>query len=580
MSLLQNQTVKEQDKLVDSLKSIKGYFLYAALFSASVNLLMLTPIIYMLQVYDRVVSSGSMTTLLMLTLLMMLLLASSGGFEWVRSRLLIAANVKLEENLREAVSESSFKQVLMTGNTVISSRAMSDLVGLRQFVTGNGVFAVMDAPWTPIYIGVMFMFHPYFGIAAIITTIVLIILALISQKIATSKLASASNLTSKAQSSFSSNLRNAEVIHGMGMASNIRAKDNELYEEACDVQANASAVVGGLSAISKSFRLLSQSLLLGLGAFLALRGEISPGMMIAGSLLLGRALAPIDMLVASWRGFVEAKAQFDRLRSSLNAFFEDTDRLSLPAPTGELSVENLIVAPPMSREACLRGVSFKVPAGEALGIIGPSAAGKTSLARAILGVWKTASGSVRLDDAEINKWDREELGPFLGYLPQDIELFDGSIADNICRFNQHDSEKIIEAAKTAGVHEMVLRLPESYETKINASSGILSAGQRQRLGLARAIYGRPKLIVLDEPNSNLDDEGEHHLLSALQELKASGSTILVITHRTPILALADKLLVLKNGSVAAFGGRDEVLNSINQAKAKITKLPQSAAPRT
>lgn len=579
MIFLPNHNNGQKDKLLESLKKLKGYFIYAALFSASVNLLMLTPIIYMLQVYDRVVSSGSMSTLSMLTLLMLLLLVSSGGFEWVRSKLLIAANVRLEESLRGQVSESSFKQVLLTGDPSQSSRAMSDLIGLRQFVTGNGIYAVMDAPWTPIYIGVMFIFHPLFGIAAILTTIVLIILAFVSQKVATSKLATANNLTGSAQSSFSSNLRNAEVIHGMGMAANIRSKDSVLYAEASDEQANASAVVGGLSAISKTFRLVSQSILLGLGAYLALQGEISPGMMIAGSLLLGRALAPIDMLVASWKGFVDAKAQFDRLRSSLNSFPADSERLSLPAPVGELSVENLVVAPPLSRLACLKGVSFKIAAGEALGIIGPSAAGKTSLARAVLGVWPAASGSVRLDGADINKWDREELGPYLGYLPQDIELFDGSIADNICRFNHHDSEKIIEAAQIAGVHDMVLRLPESYETRINASSGILSAGQRQRLGLARAIYGRPKLIILDEPNSNLDDEGEHHLLTALQQLKESGSTVVVITHRTPILALADKLLVLKQGVVSAFGGRDEVLKSINKANAKVTKLPQTAAPR-
>ncbi|OUU02575.1 MAG: type I secretion system permease/ATPase [Flammeovirgaceae bacterium TMED32] len=579
MNFFPNQKPDKKDNLLESLKQLKGYFIYAALFSASVNLLMLTPIMYMLQVYDRVVSSGSMTTLSMLTLLMLLLLVSSGGFEWVRSKLLIAANVRLEESLREQVSESSFKQVLLTGDPNNSSRTMSDLIGLRQFVTGNGVFAIMDAPWTPIYIGVMFMFHPLFGLAAIITTIILIILALVSQKVATSKLALAANLTGSAQSSFSSNLRNAEVIHGMGMAANIRAKDNSLYAEACDEQANASAVVGRLAAISKSFRLISQSILLGLGAYLALRGQISPGMMIAGSLLLGRALAPIDLLVASWRGFVEAKAQFDRLRSALNTFPADSDRLSLPPPTGELSVENLVVAPPLSRIACLKGVSFKISAGEALGIIGPSAAGKTSLARAILGIWRASSGAVRLDNAEIDKWDREELGPYLGYLPQDIELFDGSIADNICRFNNHESEKIIEAAEISGIHDMVLRLPESYETRINASSGALSAGQRQRLGLARAIYGKPKLIVLDEPNSNLDEEGEHHLLSALQQLKESGSTVIVITHRTPILALADKLLVLKNGLVATFGARDEVIKSIHKANTNITKLPQTAAPR-
>ena len=580
MMLTAKNNHEKRDKLLESLKQLKGYFFCAALFSASVNILMLTPIIYMLQVYDRVVSSGSMTTLLMLSLLMILLLTSTGGFEWVRSKLLIAANVKLEESLRQSVSESSFKQALLTGNPNASSRAMNDLIGLRQFVTGNGIFAIMDAPWTPIYIAVMFMFHPLFGIAAIVTSIVLIILAIISQKIATKKLETANLLTQSAHSSFSSNLRNAEVIHGMGMAANIRAKDHDLYDEASNEQANASAVAGRLAAISKSFRTVSQSALLGLGAYLALSGEISPGMMIAGSLLLGRALAPIDLLVGSWKGFVEAKAQFDRLRVSLNTFPPDSERMSLPAPTGELSVENLVVAPPLTRLACIKGVSFRVASGEALGIIGPSAAGKTSLARALLGVWSAASGSVRLDGADINKWERSELGPYLGYLPQDIELFDGSIADNICRFNNQNYDRIIEAAKLSGIHEMILRLPESYETRISASSGILSAGQRQRLGLARAVYGKPKLIVLDEPNSNLDDEGEHQLLSALQILKASGSTIIVITHRTSILSLADKLLVLKNGAVAAFGDRDEVLKSINEANAKVAKLPQTATPRS
>ena len=579
MTLLQNNEPNRKDELLENLNKLKGYFLFAALFRASVNILMLTPIIYMLQVYDRVVSSGSMTTLSMLSILMMLLLISSGGFEWVRSKILIAANVKLEESLRESVGKSAFKQALVTGNPAASSAAMNDLIGLRQFVTGNGIFAIMDAPWTPIYIIVMFMFHPLFGIAAIITSAILIILAIITQKTATTKLEMASQLTRAANSSFLNNLKNAEVIHGMGMAQNIRLRDNALYESASDQQANASAIAGRVAAISKSFRQVSQSVLLGLGAYLALLGEISPGMMIAGSLLLGRALAPIDLMVASWKGFVEARAQFSRLRIALNTFPVEPSRMNLPPPSGELAVENLVVAPPLSRLACIKGVNFRVAAGEALGVIGPSAAGKTSLARAILGVWAPLSGSVRIDGAEISKWDRQELGPYLGYLPQDIELFDGSIAENICRFSERNSEKIIEAAQSSGIHDMILRLPESYETKISGTSGILSAGQRQRLGLARAIYGNPKLIILDEPNSNLDEEGERHLLSALQKLKASGSTVLVITHRTSILALVDKLLIMKNGVVAAFDDRDKVLRSLDETKAKITKLPQKAAPK-
>lgn len=568
----------QEDALTNALKPLKSYFWYAALFSASVNLLMLTPVIYMLQVYSRVVSSGSMSTLAMITLLMTLLLAASGGFEWVRSKLLVAANLRLERDLRDQVSKAASMHALMTGNPAASGQPMSDLLALRQFVTGNGVFAFMDAPWVPIYIGVMFMFHPLFGIAAIISAVIMILLALITEKFTAEKLIKANALTAKANMSFQSNLRNAEVIQGMGMANNIRKRDSVLYDEAGNEQAIASTIAGRISAVSKSFRLISQSLLLGLGAYLALNQEISPGMMIAGSLLLGRALAPIDMMVGSWKGFVEARKQFSRLRDILNAFPPEKDRMSLPPPTGRLSVEQIIVTPPGSQIASVKGVGFQLAAGEALGIIGPSAAGKTSLARAILGVWPIRAGRVRLDDAEIAHWDSNELGPYLGYLPQDIELFDGSIADNICRFSQQDSDKIIEASKTAGIHEMIQHLPDGYNTVINSNAGALSAGQRQRVGLARALYGNPKLIILDEPNSNLDDQGERDLLEALRQAKESGRTVIVITHRTSILSLVDKLLLMKDGAVASFGDKDDVLTAIraSKSKPKIAKLQHQA----
>jgi ATP-binding cassette subfamily C protein EexD len=511
---------------------------------------------------------------------MMLLLASSGGFEWVRSKLLIAANMKLEQDLRERVSQVAFRSTLLSGNPDGSAQALNDLLSLRQFATGAGIFALMDAPWVPIYIAVMFIFHPLFGIAAIFTTVILLCLAFITQKSTGKRLESANSLNRTAQLSFLSNLRNAEVIHGMGMAGNIRAKDAELQDQASHEQSVASAVAGRLAAISKSFRLICQSLLLGLGAYLALRQEISPGMMIAGSLLLGRALAPIDMLVGTWKSFVDAKDAFTRLRAGLKAQPDEPIRLSLPPPVGELSVEQLVLAPPGSRIACVKGISFKIAAGEALGIVGPSAAGKTSLIRGILGVWPIASGSVRLDGAEISSWNREELGPYLGYLPQDIELFDGSIAENICRFSELNSDKVIAAAKTAGIHDMILRLSDGYETKISSRSGALSAGQRQRVGLARAIYGQPKLIILDEPNSNLDDQGEKDLLLALRELKGSGSTVIVVSHRTSILALVDKLALVKEGVIGAFGNRDDVLKAISEAQSKITKLPSQASKRT
>jgi ATP-binding cassette subfamily C protein EexD len=570
------QNKNKENILNDAFSSIKGYFLYAVLFSASVNLLMLTPVIYMLQVYDRVVSSGSMSTLMMLTLLMMLLLSSSGSFEWVRSRLLVAANVRLESSLRDPLSKAGFTATLVSGNPNGASQTMSDLLALRQFITGSGAFAVMDAPWTLFYIGIMFIFHPMFGIAAIISAVIMILLAVITQKATSEKLLNANQLTAKANMSFRSNLKNAEVIHGMGMAANIRRRDNALYDAASDEQAVASTIAGRLSAISKSFRMISQSILLGMGAYLALNGEISPGLMIAGSLLLGRALAPIDLIVGNWKGFVEVKSQYNRIRDTLAAFPAENDRMELPAPNGSLSVEQIILIPPGAQVASLKGVSFQLDAGDALGIIGPSAAGKTSLARAILGVWPLRAGTVRLDGAEITQWDRDELGPYLGYLPQDIELFDGSIADNICRFSQQDSAKIIEASQTAGIHEMILHLPEGYDTMLNSNAGALSAGQRQRVGLARAIYGQPRLVILDEPNSNLDDQGERDLLAALQRMKESGHTVIVITHRTSILSMVDKLLVMKDGDIMKFGEKDEVLRAINTSTAKIAQLQNKA----
>ena len=566
------QNKNEENILNDAFRSIKGYFLYAVLFSASVNLLMLTPVIYMLQVFDRVVSSGSMSTLMMLTLLMMLLLSSAGSFEWVRSRLLVAANVRLESALRDPLSKAGFTGTLVTGNPNGASQVMSDLLALRQFITGNGAFAVMDAPWTLFYIGIMFLFHPMFGIAAIISAVIMILLAVITQKATSEKLLKANQLTNKANISFRSNLRNAEVIHGMGMAANIRKRDNLLFDAASEEQAVASTIAGRLAAISKSFRMISQSILLGMGAYLALNGEISPGLMIGGSLLLGRALAPIDMMVGNWKGFVEVKSQFNRIRDALAAFPAENDRMNLPAPSGSLSVENIILIPPGAQVASVKGVGFQLAAGDALGLIGPSAAGKTSLARAILGVWPLRAGTVRLDGAEISQWDRNDLGPYLGYLPQDIELFDGSIADNICRFSEQDSEKIIEASKTAGIHEMILHLPEGYDTVLNSNAGALSAGQRQRVGLARAIYGQPKLVILDEPNSNLDDQGERDLLAALRRMKESGRTVIVITHRTSILSVVDKLLVMKDGAVVKFGDKDEVLKAMSTANPKIAQL--------
>lgn len=523
---------------------------------------MLVPVLYMLQVYDRVVSSGSYSTLGMLTLLMVALLVAAGGFEWVRSMILISASNRIEKNLRRRVSEASFRMALLSGGTSAAAQAYSDLSNLRQFLTGNGLFAFFDAPWFPIYVGVMFLFHPWFGYAAIFAGVVMVALAYTNEVLTSNRLKDANSISSRLNNQIVGSLRNAEVISAMGMADNIRIQQEKHSDEILKLQTDASRNAGILTNISKSFRMIMQSLLLGLGALLALQQEISPGMMIAGSLLLGRALAPIDILVGTWKGFSVARVQYERLGQLLEQIPPEPQNMSLPAPVGNLTAEQLIVVPPGSKVAAVKGVSLDLKAGESLGIVGPSASGKSSLARALLGIWPAYSGKVRLDGADIAAWDRTDLGPFIGYLPQDIELFDGSISDNICRFGSIDAEKIVDAAKLAGVHDLILRLPQGYDTIIGGSGGVLSGGQRQRIGLARAVYGMPKLLVLDEPNSNLDDQGEKELVDAIQRIKAKQCTIIVITHRTMVLQSIEKILVLKEGVAVAFGPKDQVLASL------------------
>ena len=559
---MSTQKTAKYPELAASFNDVKSYFIYAGLFSAAVNLLMLVPVIYMLQVYDRVVSSGSYSTLAMLTLLMVALTAALGGFEWVRSMILIAASNRIEKNLRRRVSDATFKRALLTGGAVSNSQPLSDLSSLRQFLTGNGLFAFFDAPWFPIYVFVMFMFHPLFGYAAIFAGIVMVALAYTTEKVTSKKLQDANSQSNWINNQVNGTLKNSEVIAAMGMADDLRHRQEKRFDQVLTLQTDASRSAGLLQSLSKTFRMVMQSLLLGLGALLALRQEISPGMMIAGSLLLGRALAPIDMLVGTWKGFTLARGQYDRLGQLLNQIPKDADTMSLPAPTGKLSAEQVMVVPPGSKNIVVRGVNMELNAGEALGIVGPSASGKSCLARALLGIWPTYSGKVRLDGADIFTWDRTELGPYIGYLPQDIELFDGSISENICRFGDVDPDKVVEAARTAGVHDLILHLPQGYDTVIGGSGGILSGGQRQRIGLARAIYGSPKYLVLDEPNSNLDDQGERELVEAIRRIKSEGATVIIITHRTMVLQCVDKILVMRDGAASHFGPRDQVLAAL------------------
>ena len=571
-----------ENSLQAALKACKGSFISVGIFSLFVNALMLVPTFYMLQVYGRVVTSGSISTLVMLTIIMSVLVITLGSLEWIRSRIMVRVSTKLDVLLSRYVYKASFKRSLESGGMDASAQALNDLTGLRQFLTGNGLFAFFDAPWLPIYIAVMFMFHPWYGWVAIGSALVLLLLAYMNEKMTGKALAQANKENIAATLYTTKNLRNAEVIESMGMLKTLMHRWGMRQKNVLILQSQASDKGGIVSAISKTFRMLIQSLILGLGAYLAVNHEISPGLVIAGSVLLGRALAPIDLIIGSWKGFIAARSQYDRLNDTLDKLHAEPERMALPAPQGHVLVENLIVCPPGSKTPILRGISFGVPAGSVVGIIGPSASGKSTLARALMGVWAPQNGVVRLDGADISNWDKDQLGPYLGYLPQDIELFEGTISENISRFTEVDPEKVVRAAKTAGVHEMILLLPDGYDTVIGSEGVNLSGGQRQRVGLARAIYGSPRLILLDEPNSNLDEVGERALASAIQELKLTGATIFVITHRTTILSQLDRLLVMSAGGVGMYGPRDQVMEELNKqqlvAQQKAAQVATGTAP--
>ena len=559
--------------LEEALKLCKSAFLSAAGFSLLINFLMIAPSIYMLQVYDRVVSTGNKSTLLMLTLIVIVLFITMAALEWVRSQILVKVSGRLEMLLNKRLFNIAFKQSLYSGGQRATTQPLDDLTGLRQFLTGNGLFAFFDAPWMPVYLGMLFLFHPWYGWFSVVTAILLCIVAAVTERSTTHILSEANNISMATRGALGRNLRNAEVIESMGMLDRIRLRWMVGSIKVLELQAVASSRAGLLTALSKVIRISSQSLILGLGAYLVIEREISPGLMIAGSILMGRALAPIDLIIASWKGFISARDQYQRLNDLLRQIPADKDHMLLPAPEGRIQFENAVVVPPGSKLPVLKGINLAIEKGDIVGVIGASGAGKSTLARAMLGIWPTSNGAIRLDGAEIFNWDREHLGGFVGYLPQDIELFEGTISENIARFGDMNPEQVVAAAKMADVHELILRLPEGYDTVIGASGGNLSGGQRQRIGLARALYGDPVLVVLDEPNSNLDDQGEAALEKALIQLKQKRTTVLIITHRNNVLSKVDKLLILNEGVLAVYGPRDQVIAHLQKQAAAPAMQP-------
>ncbi len=563
-------------ELKKSLLSAKKSFIMVGLFSMFINILMLVPPLYMLQLYDRVLGSRSQDTLIMLTLIVVVLFITMGLLEVVRSRVLVRVGNKLDSMLSQRIFDSLFElERKAPGRS--SSMPLNDLTQVRQFMTGNGLFAFFDAPWMPIYIIVLFIFHPAFGFFAIFAAIVLVGITIANEYSTKDKLAEANNLSRASTIYVDSNIRNAEVVNAMGMRNNISKVWADKYYGFLNAQNIASDSAGVWSNLSKSLRVMFQSLILGLGAYLAINMEVTPGMMIAASIIMGRALAPLDLIIGSWKGFSSARSSYERIEGLLNDFPKDKEYMQLPAPKGEITLENVVVIPPSGTVPSLKGISMKIEKGDVVGIIGPSAAGKSSLARVMLGLWPLSNGVARIDKADISQWDREDLGKYVGYLPQDIELFEGTVSQNIARFGEVEPEKVVEAASKAGVHEMILKLNEGYDTKIGPGGASLSGGQRQRIGLARALYNNPVFVVLDEPNSNLDDVGEAALVEAIKTLRASGTTVVIITHRTNVLQATNKLALINNGVLELYGNTNDVLNAIAQKQQAATAQAQAQA---
>ena len=565
-----------------ALKSGRMALVSTGAFSFIINLLMLTGPLFMLQVYDRVLNSGSISTLTALVLLAATLYILYGFLEFIRSRVMVQIGRQLDEGLRaRAFDMMGFHAT--KGNPQVRNSPISDLLTVRQFVSSPGPFAFFDMPWAPIYLFVIYLMHPWLGMAAAVAIVILSVLAIINNRIMKEPSAEAQKAIAQAQVMSDESLRNAEVSSVLGMSDVMRDRWESVQSTALDAQTSASNRGGLISTMSRTLRLMFQSGMLGLGALLAVQQEISAGSMIAASIIMARALAPVEQAVAHWQPYLGFRRAWARLSDLMKQTPAPAEPMPLPAPKGALEVDGLSAFVADSDKPIVFNVSFKIDAGTGLGVIGPTGAGKSTLARAIVGAWPRMRGKIRLDGAEVRQWDPVRLGKHLGYLPQDVELFEGTVAENISRFEpEADPQNIVAAASQAAVHDMVHKLPDGYNTRVGAGGHRLSAGQLQRIGLARAMYGDPVLLIMDEPNANLDAEGEAALVQAVANARKRGATVIVVAHRPSALAAIDTLLMLKDGQQVAFGPKDEVLAKVLQNGSPKTpgRAASPAAPAT
>lgn len=546
------------------LEELRPRLIALAAFSFFMNMLLLVPAIYMLQVFDRVLPSNSIETLLVLlggtTVALLILL----GLDYVRNRLQNVVGNIIDERLSPQVTQTVVARAARGAPGSARTEGIRDVASVRNLFSSNGLVALFDAPWVVVYVAVIWMFHPALGMGAAAAALLMLALAWLNDRVSRGALEDLQVEGRRASSYVESSLRNAEVLQALGMTKSLLVRWRKLQDRTTALQTSASRSSVAFTATSRFVRQAVQILMLSLGAYLVLSQQASPGIMIATTVLLGRAVQPVEQLVGSWRMLIDGRSAFLRLIELSKDFEKPDTPVALPRPEGSLTVDGISYRAPGSDKPILINVGFNLAAGEALAIIGPSAAGKSTLSRLLTGVWAPATGTVRLDGADVAYWPRQNLGPWIGYVPQDVELFDGTVADNIARLGQVDSEAVVAAAQRANAHEMILAMPQGYDTQVGDHGSRLSPGQRQRIALARALYGDPRLVVLDEPNSNLDSEGEIALAQAMSSLRQEGITSVVVTHRPSLIAHVDKVLILNAGRVQQFGPAREVMKAMQQ----------------
>lgn len=552
-----------REELIAARKESRPLYWFVGVFSFFTNLLMLTGPIYMLQVYDRVLGSRSEATLLALTILVAFLYGTMGILDYTRGRVMARVGARFQDRLDRRVFEAALKMSSPQSPQNVAATAQRDLEGVQRLMISPALMAIFDIPWTPVFLAGIAIFHPWLGILALSGGTVLILITVLNQLL-TKRPIMRSSIASFRSDSISDQLRSeSEMVQSLGMRGAAFERWQKARAEALQETINSSDLAGTFSTTTKTLRMFLQSAMLGLGAYLVLQNELTPGAMIAGSILMGRALSPIEQAIGQWAVVQRGTKGWSNLVELLSTVPKGAPRTQLPAPKAKLDVQALTVIPPGQQQATLKNVVFNVQPGQAVGVIGPSGSGKTTLARAITGVWRPAGGKIRLDGAALDQYEPDTLGTHVGYLPQRVQLFDGTIAENIARLNPNpDSEKIVAAAQKAAAHDMILKFPDGYDTRVSSTGGLLSGGQLQRIGLARALYGEPVLLVLDEPNSNLDNEGGEALNQAIRSMKSEGKSVIIMAHRPSAIKECDTLLMLENGMAMAFGPKDEVLRGM------------------